>query len=34
VLALIILTALGWIVGKVKNGNGQNGTDAAIREKA
>ncbi len=33
-LALVILTALGWIVGKVKNGDGQNGADAAKREKA
>jgi putative Mg2+ transporter-C (MgtC) family protein len=34
-LALVILTVLGWIVGKVKqNGNGQNGADAAKDENA
>ncbi len=35
VLALIILTVLGWVVGKVKtNGNGQNGARATNREKS
>ncbi len=35
VLALVILTALGWVVGKVKqNGNGPNGDEAAKGKKA
>jgi len=33
-LALVILTVLGWIVGKVKNGNGPNANDTPKGEKA